>query len=170
MSRRRACFLLVGLVLASTSFGQTPSFQRLFASREGRRVSKEQEARGRISKTFDRVERAFEASDPDAIEPCLAEKRIFLSLKARGEEAGYYGRSQVKFMLAKLFRERRTDSFRYDPEEIELVRGDSAFVRAEWSYVALDRDDAVTEELRFKLDRVPEEDDWRVSEIRAQNR
>jgi hypothetical protein len=72
-------------------------------------------------------------------------------------------------MLAKLFRERRTDSFTYDPEDIEVSRGESAMFRAEWSYLAVEADDVVTEQLRFKLDRA-KGDDWRVSEIRAQSR
>jgi hypothetical protein len=118
------------------------------------------------------VGRAFESGDPDQLDSCLSEKKIFLSLRARGEEAGYYGKSQVKFMLEKLFRERRTDSFRYDPADVEVSRGESAAFRAEWSYVGSDADNVITEELRFRLDRAkgPKGDDWRVSEIRAQNR
>jgi hypothetical protein len=72
-------------------------------------------------------------------------------------------------MLAKLFRERRTDSFTYDPEDFEVSSGESAAFRAEWSYLVLDADDVVTEQLRFKLDRT-KGDDWLVSEIRAQSR
>jgi hypothetical protein len=177
MTRRTASILLVGLFFSGLSLGQTPSVQRLVSAKneETRRGSKEQEDVEHLSRTIDRVERAFEAGDPDELEGCLSEKRIYLSLKARGEEAGYYGRSQVKFMLAKLFRERRTDSFTYDPEDIEVSRGESAAFRAEWSYLAVEVDDVVTEQLRFKLERAkgpedPKGDDWRVSEIRAQSR
>ncbi len=177
MIRRTASILLVGLFFSGLSLGQTPSVQRLISAKneENRKGSKEQEDVERLSRTIDRVERAFEAGDPDELEQCLSEKRIFLSLKAHGEEAGYYGRSQVKFMLAKLFRERRTDSFTYHPEDIEVSRGESAAFRAEWSYLAVEADDVVTEQLRFKLDRAkglkgPEADVWRVSEIRAQSR
>lgn len=177
MKRRTASILLVGLFFSGLCLGQTPSVKRLISAKneENRRSSKGQEDIAHLSKTIDRVERAFEAGDPDELEQCLSEKRIYLSLKARGEEAGYYGRSQVKHMLAKLFRERRTDSFTYDPEDVEVSRGESAAFRAEWSYLAFEADDVVTEQLRFKLDRVkgpegPKSDDWRVSEIRAQSR
>jgi len=177
MKRRTASILLVGLLFSGWCLGQTPSVQRLISAKneENRRGSKEQEDVEHLSRTIDRVERAFEAGDPDELEQCLSEKRIYLSLKARGEEAGYYGKSQVKHMLAKLFRERKTDSFTYDPEEIEVTRGENAAFRAEWSYLALEADDFVTEQLRFKLDRAkgpdgPEGDTWRVSEIRAQSR
>jgi hypothetical protein len=172
MIRRGASILLVGLFFSGWSFGQTPSVQRLISAKneESRRGSKGKEDVEQLSRTIDRVERAFEEGDPDELERCLSEKRIYLSLKARGEEAGYYGRSQVKFMFLKLFRERRTDSFTYDPEDIEVSRGESAAFRAEWNYLAPDADDVVTEQLRFKLDKGPEGDDWRVSEIRAQSR
>ncbi len=176
MNRRTASVLLVGLTCSSLSSAQsqTPTIQRLISAKneENRRSSREEEDFGPLSRTIDRVERAFESGDPDELDECLAEKKIYLSLKARGEEAGYYGKSQVKAMLEKLFRERRTDSFTYDREQVEVSRGESAAFRAEWSYVGSEANDVVTEELRFRLDRAkgPQGDDWRVSEIRAQNR
>jgi hypothetical protein len=175
MRPRIVSVLLMGLFCSSlSSAAQQPTVQRLISAKneESRRGSREGEDFGPISKTIDRVERAFESGDPDGLDECLAEKRIYLSLKARGEEAGYYGKGQVKAMLGKLFRERRTDSFTYDPGQIEVSRGESAAFRAEWSYVGSEAGDIVTEELRFRLDRAkgPQGDDWRVSEIRAQNR
>lgn len=169
--------MLAGLLFSGLSQGQTPSVQRLISAKneENKRDGEVPKDVQYLSRTITRVGRAFEAGDPDELEKCLSEKRIYLSLRARGEEAGYYGRSQVKFMLAKLFRERRTDSFTYDPEDIEVEGGGSAAFRAEWSYVPPEADDVVTEQLRFKLDRTkspagPAEYDWRVSEIRAQSR
>ncbi len=163
--------MLVGLLFSGFTLGQTPSVQRLISvkNEENRRGSNEKGDVGLLSRTIDRVERAFEAGDPDELEECLSEKKIFLSLKAHGAEAGYYGRSQVKFMLAKLFRERRTDAFTYDPEDVEISSGENALFRAQWSYVPLEANEVVTEHLRFKLDRA-KGDDWRVSEIRAQSR
>jgi hypothetical protein len=174
MNRRTACILLVGLLFAGLSFGQTPSVQRLISAKneENRRGSRGQEDVQHVSRTIDRVERAFEAGDPDELEHCLSSKKIYVSLKARGDEAGYYGRSQVKYMFRRLFGERRTDSFTYHPEEVEVSGGASARFRAEWSYTGLEEDDVVTEQLRFKLDRAagPNGDDWQVSEIRSQSR
>lgn len=174
MNGRSASILLAGLLFSSSSPAQTPSMRRLLSAsnEETRRGAKANEDLSRVARAIGRVERAFEAGDSDEIESCLSEKRIYLSLRTRGEEAGYYGRSQVKHMLGKLFRERRTDSFTYRPEDIELSRDDGAGFRAEWSYVPAEADDVVTEELRFKLDRSrsPDGDDWLVSEIRAQSR
>lgn len=175
MNRRITSIFLAGLSLSSLSSAQTqsPTVQRLISAKneENRRGAKDEDL-GRLSFTIDRVERAFESGNSEELDQCLSEKKIFLSLKAHGEEAGYYGKSQVKAMLAKLFRERRTDSFSYDPGQVEVSRGDNAAFRAEWNYVGPEADDIVTEELRFRLDRAkgPGGDDWRVSEIRAQNR
>src|SRR3972149_2515328 len=143
MKRRTASILLVGLFFSGLCLGQTPSVQRLISAKneENRGGSKEQEDVEHLSRTIDRVERAFEAGDPDELEQCLSEKRIYLSIKARREEAGYYGRSQVKFMLAKLFRERRTDSFSYDPEDIEVSGRENAAFRAAGSYLAVEVDE-----------------------------
>src|SRR3989304_582926 len=136
MTRRTASILLVGLFFSGLSLGQTPSVQPLISAKneETRRGSKELEDVEHLSRTIDRVERAFEAGDSDELEGCLSEKRIYLSLKARGEEAGYYGRGQVKFMLAKLSRGRRTDSFTSGQDNPAVCRGEGGAFRAEWSY------------------------------------
>jgi hypothetical protein len=177
MKRRTASILLVGLSFSTLALGQTqsPSIKRLISvnNEENRRGSRAKEDVERLSRTADRVERAFEDGDADELESCLSEKRIYVSLKARGEEAGYFGRSQVKHMLGKLFRERKTDSFTYDRADLDVSGGQSAAFRAEWTYLAREADAVVTEELRFKLDRAegpdgPDDYDWRVSEIRAQ--
>jgi hypothetical protein len=173
---RRVSFFLLGLLFSSLSFSeqQSPTVQRLIGVKnaESRRGSREEADLDTLSRTIYRVERAFESGNSEELDECLAEKRIYLSLKSRGEEAGYYGKSQVKAMLAKLFRERKTDSFTYDPGQVEVEGGENAAFRAEWSYVGPEEDDVVTEELRFRLDRGKgaRGDDWRVSEIRAQSR
>jgi hypothetical protein len=174
MKRRTASILLVGLLFSTLATGQTqsPSIKRLISAKneETRRGSRAKEDLEHLSRTANRVERAFEDGDADELEACLSEKRIYVSLKARGEEAGYYGRSQVRHMVDRLFRERRTDSFSYDPAGIDASSGESADLRAEWTYLAREADAVVTEQLRFKLERAdgPDDSDWRVSEIRSQ--
>jgi hypothetical protein len=163
MSRRLTSFVLAGLLLSSGALAQNPSVRRLIDA-ENRPAAKTPASLGR---TVDRVGRAFEAEDSREIERCLSEPKVYLSLKPGGE--GYFGSSQAKFILDRLFNERRTDSFTYNPREIEVSDGASAHFRAEWSYVPVEASDVVTEELRFKLDRVSR-DEWRVSEIRAQSR
>jgi hypothetical protein len=174
MKRRTASILLVGLLFSTLAVGQTqsPSIKRLISAKneETRRGSGAKEDVEHLTRTADRVERAFEDGDASELEACLSEKRIYVSLKAHGEEAGYYGRSQVRHMVDKLFRERRTDSFSYDPADLEVSSRERAEFRAEWTYLAREADDVVTEQLRFKLDRAEgsDGDGWRVSEIRAQ--
>jgi hypothetical protein len=177
MKRRTASILLVGLLFSTMAAAQTPSpsIKRLISAKneETRRGSEAKDDLEHLSRTATRVERAFENGDADELEACLSEKRIYVSLKAGGEEAGYYGRSQVRHMVDKLFRERRTDSFSYDPADIDISGRGSAAFRAEWTYLAREADAVVTEQLRFKLDRAegpdgPDGNDWRVSEIRSQ--
>jgi hypothetical protein len=144
-----------------------PSLRNLISARKEESKPEDDGDAEFLGKTIDRVGRAFEIGDPDALEECLVSRKVYLSLRSRGDEAGYYGRSQVKFMFAKLFRERKTDSFTYDPIDIEVSGDGTAHFRADWSYMVLDEDDVVTEHLRFRLERT--KDDWRISEIRAQS-
>jgi len=124
-------------------------------------------ATAEIERTMNRVGLAFERGDVDVLEDSLAPRKIHISLKAQGEDAGYKGRPQIKFMFARLFDERHTERFEYDSSNIELARNESGarYVRAEWTYVLLDEDDVVTEPLRFGL--VPTKAGWRVVEIVA---
>ncbi len=160
----------VGLtLLANEAQAQNPatSLQHLISAKKGEAPPERNEDAEFLGKTIDRVGRAFEVGDADALEDCLVSRKVYLSLRSRGDEAGYYGRSQVKFMFAKLFRERKTDSFIYDPVDVEVSGDGTAHFRADWSYMVLDEDDVVTEHLRFRLERT--KDDWRISEIRAQS-
>jgi len=160
----------VGLtLLANEAQAQNPatSLQHLISAKKGEAPPERNEDAEFLGKTIDRVGRAFEVGDADALEDCLVSRKVYLSLRSRGDEAGYYGRSQVKFMFAKLFRERKTDSFVYDPVDVEVSGDGTAHFRADWSYMVLDEDDVVTEHLRFRLERT--KDDWRISEIRAQS-
>jgi hypothetical protein len=158
------------LLAAGAAAAQTPppSLKHLLSAKK--EESRPEDASGArlLGKTIDRVGRAFELGDADALESCLVQRKVYLSLRTRGDEAGYYGRSQVKFMFAKLFRERKTDSFVYDPVDIDVSADGTAHFRADWSYMVLEGDDVVSEHLRFRLER--SDDDWRISEIRAQSR
>lgn len=157
-------------LLAGTAEAQTAtSLSHLISAKKDEEAKREDASSTEfLGKTIGWVGQAFELGDADALEECLVSRKVYLSLRSRGDEAGYYGRSQVKFMFAKLFRERRTDSFTYDPADVEVSGDGTAHFRADWSYMVLDEDDVVTEHLRFRLERT--KDDWRISEIRAQSR
>jgi hypothetical protein len=143
-----------------------PSIKHLVSAKDEESKSEEVKNDRLLGSTIHRIGRAFERSDPDELEECLVPRKVYLSLKAGGDEPGYYGRSQVKFMFAKLFRERKTDAFTYDPMEVDDSGDGGASFRADWSYIAPNQEEIVTERLRFKLERG--KNDWRVSEIRAQ--
>lgn len=165
-------FIALGLALsAPAGFAQQqqpkpkPSIKHLVSAKDEESKGEDVKNDRLLGPAIERIGRAFERGDPDELEECLVPRKVYLSLKAGGDEAGYYGRSQVKFMFAKLFRERRTDTFTYDPMDVD-DSGDGASFRADWSYIAPDQDEIVTERLRFKLER--SKNDWQVSEIRAQ--
>jgi hypothetical protein len=172
LERIGLAILLAGLFFPAASDAQDPTVQRLltpkrFASRAG---SEENVDPGPVERAVERLERAFENGDAGELERCLSEKRIYLSLKARGEEPGYYGPSQVKFIFDRLFSARKNASFDYRKEDIEISSRERAELRAEWSYSATGGDGMVREDLRFHLDRDRDGGDWRVSEIRSQSR
>jgi hypothetical protein len=170
MGRRWVLFGVALTLLAEQARAQNPatSLKHLISAKKEESKSDNDGDADSLGKTIDRVGQAFEVGDAEALEDCLVPRKVYLSLRSRGDEAGYYGRSQVKFMFAKLFRERKTDSFIYDPVDVEVSGDGTAHFRADWSYMVLDEDDVVTEHLRFRLERT--KDDWRISEIRAQSR
>jgi hypothetical protein len=162
-----ALALLAGTAEARAQAPAT-SLRHLISATKEEAKSEDDSGTELLGKTIGRVGRAFENGDADALEECLVSRKVYLSLRSRGDETGYYGRSQVKFMFDKLFRERKTDSFTYDPIDVEVSGDGTAHFRADWSYMVLDEDDVVTEHLRFRLERT--KDEWRISEIRAQSR
>jgi hypothetical protein len=170
MKRNLVLAMAAGLaLLGPAGFAQQSpgtSIKRLVNAREEESKSEDLKTDRLLRPAIERVGLAFENGDPDALEDCLVPRKIYLSLKARGDEAGYYGRSQVKFMFAKLFRDRKTAAFTYDPDDLDDSGDGGASFRADWSYSAHDQDEVVTERLRFKMERG--KNDWQVSEIRAQ--
>ena len=120
---------------------------------------------GDLRRAIERIVSAFEAGDASAVEDCLLRSPIFFTLKAKGDQKGFFGPSQIKFMFERLFEERETRGFTYDSERLGLARDASVSFRADWTYVVLDEDELATELLRFKMERSGK--DWRISEIRS---
>jgi hypothetical protein len=98
----------------------------------------------------------------------MGEKKVYVSLKSRADEAGYYTPSQVHFMLDKMFRDLRTRSFEYSPRDITISEGGRAYFRSEWTYMVLGLDTVVTEHLHFLFEK--QKAGWRISEIKASSR
>ena len=166
MKRNLVLWITLGWALAAPAGFAQPKPNQSIKQLVNTRKSEDIKNDRLLGSTIDRIGRAFEKGDPDALEECLVSRKVYLSLKAGGDETGYYGRSQVKFMFARLFRERKTDAFTYDRTDVDDSGDGGASFRADWSYVTPDQDEIVTERLRFKLER--SKNDWQVSEIRAQ--
>ena len=116
-----------------------------------------------LTRTLGALRGAFLSRDADQLARALADKKIFLSLRAA--ETGYYTRSQIRFIFQKMFREMRTQSFGYAREDVAVSDEGRAFVRTDWTYTATGAETPVTERLLFAFEK--EQASWNVSEIKA---
>jgi len=148
-----------------------PVYLKTLTSREGNdpETREDIEEDHRLDETINRLGRAFELRDPEALESCLVtgKRRIYLALDIDEQRRRHYGPGQVRHIFGRLFRDIETRSFVYDSSEIEHQSGGAVF-RADWTYVVLDTDEVVTERLQFKLEQGA--NDWRVYDIRAASR
>lgn len=149
-----------------------PVYLKSLTSREGKKnleTREEIEEHHLLDETINRLGRAFELRDPEALESCLVtgKRRIYLALDIDEQRRRHYGPGQVRHIFGRLFRDIETRSFVYDSSEIEHQSGGAVF-RADWTYVVLDTDEVVTERLQFKLEQSA--NDWRVYDIRAASR
>lgn len=144
----------------------TPTYLKtLIGNRGGKTTSLEdRKPDAELAATITGIRRAFEEGNARRLDSALhRDLRIRVSLQSRADEAGYFQRSQVMFMLDKLFDERETESFSFEPVEPDSADDTSAHVHAQWSYTVVGNDAEVTEHLRFKLLR--RASDWYISEI-----
>jgi hypothetical protein len=121
-----------------------------------------------LNLTIDTVRGAFIERDTNKLAGCLASRKVYVSLKSRMKDSGYYTRSQLKFIFDKMFQDLRTRSFEYSPEDIIQVDDKRAHFGSEWTYMALHSDKVVTENLHFSLEK--EKDGWRIFEIKASSK
>jgi hypothetical protein len=120
-----------------------------------------------LNLTIDAVRGAFIERDAEQLSNCLGSMKVYVSLKSRMKESGYYTRSQLQFMFDKMFQDLRTRSFEYSPKDI-IADDNRANLRSEWTYVVLGSDKVVTESLHLTLEK--EKDGWGISEIKASSR
>ncbi len=118
--------------------------------------------------TISMVRSSFMNRDTDSLARCVGSKKVYVSLKSKIGEAGYYTRSQVHFIFDKMFRDHRTRSFEYSPSDITISEGGRAHFSSEWTYMVLGSDTVVTEHLHFLFEK--EKDAWEISEIKASSR
>ena len=118
-----------------------------------------------LQETIHRVRQSFQEQEAARLESCFATKKVFVSLRSKEAEAGYYTRSQLHFIFEKVFRDIQTRSFNYSPSDVTVSGDGRAFFRSQWTYKVMGSDTAVTELLHFSLEK--ENGDWRIFELKS---
>ena len=157
-----SCTMLYLLPLGAVS-AQLPTQEILTLKRLSSDASKRKDEG--LNATIGMVRSSFMNRDTDRLARCIGSKKVYVSLKSKVGEAGYYTRSQVHFIFDKMFRDHRTRSFEYSPSDITISEEGRAYFRSEWTYMVLGSDTVVTEHLHFLFEK--EKDGWEISEIRA---
>lgn len=121
-----------------------------------------------LEETIEKVKASFLARDSGKLEGCFGNAKIFVSLKSTGGKPGYYTSSQLLFMLDKLFRTVSTRTFEHAPHDLTIADDDRAFLRSQWTYVVLDSDTLVSENLHIAF--VKQKEIWRIAEIKSSPR
>lgn len=143
------------------------STQEAFTLRSLTNVTKERKDEG-LNHCIDEVRSSFMKRDTKKLAEIIGKRKVFLSLKSRKSETGYYTKSQLQFIFDKMFEDLNTSSFDYSNRDITISSDNHANIRAEWTYVILGSDTVVTEHLHFVF--VKENRGWRISEIKASSR
>ena len=118
-----------------------------------------------LQETIHRVRQSFQDQQAVQLESCFATKKVFVSLRSKEVEAGYYTRSQLHFIFDKVFRDLQTRSFNYSPSDVTVSSDGRAFFRSQWTYKVMGSDTTVTELLHFSLEK--EDDAWRIFELKS---
>ena len=143
------------------------STQEAFTLRRLTNITKERKDKG-VNHCIEQVRSSFMERDTKKLARTIGKRKVYLSLKSRKSETGYYTKSQLQFIFDKMFKDLRTKSFDYSTRDITISDDNHANIRAEWTYVTLGSDTVVTEHLHFVF--VKETSEWRISEIKASSR
>lgn len=161
---RVACavsYILVATLLATPLPQERLNLKRLTSDTKARKDEQ-------LNRVIGEVRVSFMERDAEELADCFGEGKVYLSLKSRTGETGYYTKSQLQFIFDRMFQELRTRAFEYSSSDISIPDENRAHFRSEWTYVVLGSDSLVTEHLHFTL--VREKDGWRISEIKASSR
>jgi hypothetical protein len=145
----------------------TESTQEAFTLRRLTNITKERKDAG-LNRCIDQIRSSFMERDTKKLAQTIGKRKVFLSLKSRKSETGYYTKSQLQFIFDKMFKDLNTSSFDYSTRDVTISSDNHANIRAEWTYVILGSDTVVTEHLHFVF--VKEKSGWRISEIKASSR
>lgn len=143
------------------------SSQEAFTLRRLTNITKKRKDDG-LDHSIEQVRSSFLERDTKKLAQTVGKGKVYLSLKSRRSETGYYTKSQLQFIFDKMFQDLRTRSFDYSSRDITISEDDRADFRSEWTYVTLGSDTVVTEHLHFLF--VKEKSEWRISEIKASSR
>lgn len=143
------------------------SSQEAFTLRRFTNISKKRKDDG-LNESIEQVRSSFLERDTKKLARTVGKGKVYLSLKSRRSETGYYTKSQLQFIFDKMFQDLRTRSFDYSSRDVTISEDNRADVPSEWTYVTLGSDTVVTEHLHILF--VKEKDEWRISEIKASSR
>ena len=118
-----------------------------------------------LQQKIHQVRLSFMERKTERLEGCFSSKKVFISLRSKKTEPGYYTRSQLHFIFDNLFEDRQTRTFKYSPSDITISKDGRAFFRSEWTYMMLGSDTVVTEHLHFSFEK--EKGDWRILELKS---
>ena len=118
-----------------------------------------------LQQRIHQVRLSFMERETERLEECFSGKKVFISLRSKKTEPGYYTRSQLHFIFDKLFEDLQTRTFKYSPSDITISKDGRAFFRSEWTYMVLGSDTVVTEHLHFSFEK--EKGDWRIFELKS---
>lgn len=114
---------------------------------------------------FRRFETAWKSSDADAVSSILGDKRIHVDIKGMGDKGGYYSRSQVFYLLKRMFREQRQLKFEFVKYHNIDRPGRRVYAIAYRSYKNLRSDRVFQDKVYITLERDGE--GWDVVGIRT---
>ena len=141
--------------------------QEAFTLRRLTNLNKERKDDG-LDDSIKQVRSSFLERDTKKLARTVGKGKVYLSLKSRRSETGYYTKSQLQFIFDKMFQDLRTRSFDYSSRDVTISEDNRADFRSEWTYVTLGSDTVVTEHLHILF--VKEKSGWRISEIKASSR
>ena len=118
-----------------------------------------------LQKRIHQLQLSFMERETERLEESFSGKKVFISLRSKKTDAGYYTRSQLHFIFDDIFEDLQTRTFEYSPSDITISKEGRAFFRSEWTYMVLGSDTVVTEHLHFSFEK--EKGDWRIFELRS---
>jgi hypothetical protein len=114
---------------------------------------------------FRRLEKAWKNSDAETIAALAAESRIFVDVEGVGAKGGYFSRSQLYFMLKKMFKNNKQTGFEIVKYHNLGTQGRRVFAVAARSYQNIRSDRVFQDKVYITLSR--EGPSWVMVEMKT---